>query len=205
MTEERILLFADWDGVLANSFFDNAVPKEYRQHLFREGAGLDSLSIESFGLLNRLFYEHDNLHMVCSSVWRKKGRSVVENSLKVAHERLCAATGIADLPYAIRFNDIEGELESWRTEPSWEADHPRGDGVRQYLAAYGVQGQHYIILDDDSDFHEEQKPHFVKTQGQRGFGLLEFIALKDKINAILHPSAEHRISPFAGGPSGTDV
>ncbi len=181
---DKILLFTDWDGVLVNSFFDNAVPQEYRMALRNEKAGHDSVSVEGFGLLNRIFHEHENLYMVCSSVWRKKGRAVVENSLKLAHERLCKATEISDLPYAIRFHDIEGAPESWRTEPSWEADHPRGDGIRDYLALYCDERQKYLILDDDRDFHPEQMANFIHTECRKGFGLEEYITLDEKLIAF---------------------
>ena len=89
---------------------------------------------------------------------------MLENSLKEVHERLKLATGFPDLPYAINFNDLNGQPESWRTEPTWEADHPRGDGIDGYLAKYCAPDQKYIILDDSTDFHAHQKTVFCQIK-----------------------------------------
>jgi hypothetical protein len=37
----------------------------------------------------------------------------------------------------------------------------------------------YVIIDDDSDFFENQKPRFVQTDNRHGFGLAEFVKALD--------------------------
>lgn len=155
----------------------------------------------SFGVLNRLFLDTPELHMVCSTTWRTGGREHIEQSLKQAHAALIRATNMPEIPYAIRFHDIAGEPESWRTEPSVGADIPRGNWLDQYLNRYCDEHQKYIILDDDPDFKKHHMPFLVQTDGYRGFGVREYIQIQDMIKSFGNDPAPYPAKNDADKPN----
>lgn len=55
----------------------------------------------------------------------------------------------------------------------------RGDEVQLWLDTHVPSGQErYAIVDDDSDFHLEQLPHFFQTDGE--YGMTDTIAYRIK-------------------------
>lgn len=180
---ETILLFTDWDGVLVHPGFELSVPEPHIRDFFNAHS-CDALDPISFGILNRLFFDTPDLHMVCSSTWRPDGREAIEDSLKNAHEALRRATNMPDLPYAIRFHDIPGEPDSWRTDMVWEADHPRGNGIDMYLKRYCSEDQKYLILDDDPDFHAHHMPFLVQTNAHHGMSVDEYIKIQEMVEEM---------------------
>jgi len=61
--------------------------------------------------------------------------------------------------------------EDWRTSDLF--NKIRGEEVKEWLSRH-PEVEKYIIIDDDSDFLEEQKPFFIKTNGREGFGAENF-------------------------------
>ncbi|MAE51869.1 MAG: hypothetical protein CMH27_08660 [Micavibrio sp.] len=182
-----ILVFTDWDGVLVHPAFMHTVPTEKYADIFNSNnLSADPIDPVSFGLLNRLFFERPELNMVCSSTWRADGRENLEQGLKDAHASLSRALNTPDLPYAIRFHDIPGEPDSWRTDFGLDTDMDlaRGKAIDQYLIRYCDPNQKYIILDDDADFEAHQKSVLIRMNGYRGFGIEEFIQAEDLIGAM---------------------
>jgi hypothetical protein len=88
--------------------------------------------------------------LVLSSTWRMNERS--RYSLFVGGLSECC------------FHD------DWRT-PVFN-DQPRGDEIADWLSRNTVD--QYIIIDDDSDFHEDQLPFHVQTEMKTGFGQRHF-------------------------------
>lgn len=183
---DKILVFLDIDGVLACTGYALSVPEHERHKMFnRLAQEKESLNPVAFGLLNSLFTAHDALHLVCSSVWRKAGKDVVEAGLRAAHAALIRATQAGDIPYALRWHDVDGQPESWRTAPTWEADHPRGQGVVDYIRDYRLPAdQKIILIDDSADYLPEQIPYCIRTDSYAGFTLREYIAMEALINRI---------------------
>lgn len=186
---KTIVVFLDIDGVLACTGYLLGVPEAGRSQMFNAlSPAREHLNPVGFGLLNALFAEHGELRLVCSSVWRKAGRAVVDEALREAHAALERASQTS-IPFALRWHDVDGQPESWRTAPTWEADHPRGDGVRDYLEHYGMpQDQDLILIDDESDFHADQMPFLIRTDGHSGFTMRDYIATQNLIGAMKTPA-----------------
>lgn len=53
----------------------------------------------------------------------------------------------------------------------------RGDQIDRFLDAHPGRRSNYAIVDDDSDFLEDQRHRLVKTDGRFGFGLREYVQL----------------------------
>lgn len=60
-------------------------------------------------------------------------------------------------------------------------DKPRGEEIKAWMNNHGSDLTHYVIIDDDSDMLEDQKPNFVKT----GFAYGLTRTLLKKVNSIL--------------------
>lgn len=191
--KDKIIAFIDWDGVLNNFDLSATLPDSLCDKFHRQEK-TDPLSPVATGLLNRICYENPDIHIVCSSVWRKDGRETVVDSLKNAHRRLIAATKMPNLPFAIKFDDTAPE--SWRTKCGWEYDHPRGRAVDDWLAIYGAPDQKYFIVDDESDFYEWQKPFFIKTGETAGFNAETYLAVKDLLDESFHKKHPQRRFDF---------
>jgi hypothetical protein len=176
---KKIIAFVDWDGVLNNFDLSMCIPDKHLLE-FNEQEESEPLSPLAFGLLNRLCMDHPNLYIVCSSTWRVDGREAILESLNRAHKRLISAVGIKDIPFAIRLHD--GARESWRTRPGWKYDHPRGRAIDQWIEDFSSPDQDYLIIDDDSDFYQHQKPFFFKTDGLLGLTQQTFLDIDEWIN-----------------------
>lgn len=188
-----IIIFTDWDGVLNNYDLSATLPDSLCEK-FHKQEKTEPLSPFAVGLLNRLCYENPDIRLVCSSVWRDEEKDTIMGSLKNAHRRLIAATKMPNLPFAIKFD--ETAPESWRTKCGWEYDHPRGRAIDDWLATYRAEDQQYIILDDDGDFYEWQKPFLVQTDGETGLNLKSYILLEEFIKDPPHKKTPQRHFDF---------
>lgn len=58
-----------------------------------------------------------------------------------------------------------------RTESLWEQS--RGEEIKLYIDSH-PEIERYIIIDDEDDILEDQRPYFVQTDMTRGFGMSDF-------------------------------
>lgn len=138
----RPVLFLDVDGVLnCRASFKNPV------------AGYKPLDADKITLLNRIAAE-TNCLVVVSSTWR----------LDAGFKERLAAVGAK-----IEYHD------EWRTEYMHATTvngimigKRRGDEIKQWLVKNGRGDAPFVILDDDSDMLDEQRPHFVHTTFEKG-------------------------------------
>lgn len=106
------------------------------------------------GLVNALCLEN-NAEIVVSSSWRTAGLEKMRNLLyRSGLDKRIKVQGCT--PFGISFSGM------------------RGKEIRAYLKDR-KEITDYVILDDDSDFLDEQKPHLVKCDGYYGFKLHEFL------------------------------
>lgn len=105
------------------------------------GAIFDPMAVDCLEYL----VHHTNAKVVVSSTWRKSGFQVMKDMFKM---RGIDVDIIGVTPV---LNTIRGEeIEHWLHENDYVSN--------------------YVILDDDTDFTEEQKKgHFVCTHGKYGF------------------------------------
>jgi hypothetical protein len=71
--------------------------------------------------------------------------------------------------------------EDWRTGE--DPKRYRGNEVREWLEAHGRPP--YVILDDDSDFDEDQKGHLILTDGLNGMLFDKFRAADALLSRLL--------------------
>lgn len=125
--------------------------------------GARSFSPISVGLVERLCKAAD-ARIVVSSAWR--GRYEVEGLRRMFAENrapLLGALVIGRTPQPDEYpNDVD-----WPRR--------RGDEINHWLYANADRVAQYVIIDDDSDMLEAQKPRFVQTTFARGFGLPEYL------------------------------
>lgn len=87
----------------------------------------------------------------------------------------------------------------WRT-PSGErrlenglyVSRIRGDEIAKWLAA-NLDVTSYWILDDDSDFRDEQKPFHIKTDAYNGMLFESFMQLRDGLKIAIFPGHDAEI------------
>ena len=152
------IIFLDIDGVVCT----------LRSHFaFDEKLLMEAWDITVCQMIARLCEKYD-CKIVVTSVWRKN--------------RQCKMyLGIFSLIHYLygskeRSNSSDPENTEWKTEV---LDGIRGDEVKEWLDRH-PEIDKYIILDDDSDFLEEQKPFLIQTDGYDGFSARNYIAA-DKI------------------------
>lgn len=133
------IIFLDFDGVLCTA--RQCVASGERGVI----AGLDPVALR---FLDRICGKHD-IKIVISSTWRQGGTA------REFYQLFCAASCV-DLAKAIH--------EKWRTESL--KDCIRGEEIEKWLAENPCDG--YLILDDDTDMLDYQKPFFVKTDPRNG-------------------------------------
>lgn len=135
------VIFLDFDGVLCTA--RQCVASGERGVI----AGLDPVGLR---FLDRICASND-IEVVISSTWREQG----ERKRRIFYEIFCAA-GCVNLAKSIHKN--------WRT-PSL-SDGNRGQEIEKWLSENDCDG--YLILDDDQDMLEYQKPFFVNTDSRNG-------------------------------------
>lgn len=96
---------------------------------------------------------------------------------------------------------IFGELihDDWRTPDGLRKSEGglwlspiRGDEVAEWLAKH-PEVERYAILDDDSDFREEQKPNFIKTDSHNGMLFDSVMTLRDMLGVSKFPDWDAEI------------
>lgn len=133
------VIFLDFDGVLCTA--RQCVASGERGVI----AGLDPVALR---FLDRICAKHD-IKVVISSTWRQGGNA------REFYQLFCAASCI-DLASAIHKN--------WRTDSIQGCT--RGQEIEKWLSENECDG--YLILDDDTDMLEYQKPFFVNTDCRNG-------------------------------------
>lgn len=143
------IIFLDIDGVLnstRSSFSNFGYPSPSRVFELSKTSIGRAVSVAKFdpiavGVVRRLCNDLD-LKIVLSSTWRK-------------HKDYMDLASILNLPIIGRTPDLPSGF--------------RGDEVQLWIdRTPPVADFKYAIIDDDSDFHEYQKPFFVKTSIRNG-------------------------------------
>ena len=105
--------------------------------------------------------------IVVTSSW-KHGYSDVENFKKSLYDKrlkkcspLCYDS--IEKSFDIFNHFIENIYDITDSRGSW-----RGDEIERWLDKHEEEVENYVILDDDSDFKEEQLFHFVETDSYEG-------------------------------------
>jgi hypothetical protein len=128
------------------------------------GPGMSALDREGVGLLNKLI--DNNTYFVLSSSWRKLySKEEMETHLK-------------SYGWEGKFHD------DWKTI-NLNSGH-RGTEINEWM--YRNPGvERYLILDDDSDFDDNQFPSFVQTNSMDGISYNNF---NDAIKILFETDAE---------------
>ena len=152
------IIFLDIDGVVATPLTVLAYPQNGKIW------SIDPTLIKAVG---QLAWDTDS-KIVLSSTWR------THHNFCTWHDMMCAFQ-IGNTMYNESNPVAEGEPRSneepvWRT-PDGKFSGFRGHEVKAWLdecieKRHNVE--HYVILDDDSDFLEEQQRFLVKTDGMIG-------------------------------------
>ena len=135
------VIFLDFDGVICT-----------RRQALASGergviSGLDPVAL---GFLNRICRDY-KIQIVISSTWRMCGKKT-----RRSFYELFACAGYVDLGRAIH--------KDWRT-PNLP-DATRGHEIEIWLS--DNECDDYVILDDDSDMLDYQKPRMVTTDSHNG-------------------------------------
>ena len=145
-----IPLFLDMDGVLCTARSALAFGRGQWKHL-------DPVACR---LLGRLFKKEPNLRVVLSSTWRT-------HFDRHAMDHILCNGGIDSIPWH----------DDWRTKDlnvRLSGYVPRGKEIAEWLERNG-KPEKYLILDDDNDMLEEQKPFFVRTHELDGISTQNYI------------------------------
>lgn len=134
------IIFLDFDGVVST---------------YEKGWRID---IEKLELLKKIV-DKTNAKIVVTSSW-KRGFTEVDDFIKSFYTNprnkdLNNAT-IFDW-FANSIYDITGHNSSWR-----------GDGIQRWIDKHNEEIESYVILDDDSDFRDNQLFNFVQTDTYEG-------------------------------------
>lgn len=134
------IIFLDFDGVISTH------EKRWR------------LDMEKIELLKEIVDKTD-AKIVVSSSW-KRGFTEVDNFIKSLYN----GSRNKDLNNVTIFNwfansiyDITDNNGSWR-----------GDEIQRWIDKHNEEIESYVILDDDSDFHDNQLFNFVQTDSYEG-------------------------------------
>lgn len=126
---------------------------------------LDPVGLAMVRRLKSMF----NAQVVISSTWRTDGHDFVRTAF-------CAA-GYPDL--------IGLRRVDWCTE---QLPGIRGLEIEKYIIDHDVDK--YLIIDDDSDFLEYQKPFHICTDGHDGILWKHFKQARDLINEMMEDEVE---------------
>jgi hypothetical protein len=153
----RPIIFLDFDGVL----------NSHRSRVATGRGALLCFDPISVLLVQKLALQA-HAHVVISSAWR-------EGATLIRLREILTQVGGSDL--ALLVIGKTGRLPSCRGAEiaDWMADHPsRHNGS-------------YVILDDEADVLEVQRPHLVQCSFRDGFGLVEYVRALE----IIAPQHEH--------------
>ena len=101
---------------------------------------LDPVGIKMLELLIQDF----KAQIVLSSTWRL-------HHDQVSMTAILQNAGMKEVPWH----------QNWKTDNLYVK--PRGEEIKKWLVEQGGPNPKYLILDDQSDFLEEQKPYYVET------------------------------------------
>lgn len=128
---------------------DGVVCTMKSQYAYGERLLMESWDMTVCQMLRRLCAAN-GYTIVCSSVWRKN-----------PHTRY----------YFGVYGLIEHIHDDWRT--TCTRMECRGEEIQEWLSRH-PEVTDYIIVDDDSDFLENQKPFHIKTDSKEGFSASDF-------------------------------
>ncbi len=176
MSSELKILFLDIDGVLCT----------LRSHFaYGDKGGLMSAwDITCCQMIRRLCKKY-NYKIVISSTWRNStGR------IKVLDYYL-AMYGLID--YCYKYPDMVTGAERLKLEDEWKTPNSeripgktRGTEIKMWLDKH-PEVTKYIIVDDDVDMLDEQKPYLIKTDTDEGFGsdnMMQAMKVMDELDGI---------------------
>lgn len=153
------VIFLDIDGVMnTEASMIAAHDKGY------DGSSADGWDLNAVANLKRIL-ETTGAEIVISSTWRFER---FQPELLRAFQMYGLPCWIGVTPRKMSLHSRGGEIAMW---------------IRDHLDECGVAIERYVILDDDSDMLDEQKPFFVKTHFRNG-GLTKELA--DKAIEILN-------------------
>lgn len=159
-------IFLDIDGVLNDinsieTIYDALGHKQF--HLLANTIGETPFNYKSCERLKKLIQETNSV-VVLSSTWRMS-----KHSIKTVEEYI--------------------ETKLYGKTPNLGLSYARGKEIQAYLNEH-KEITNYVILDDDSDMLECQKPHFVNVDGKLGFSEEDFkrcmVILNEKDNNIIN-------------------
>jgi hypothetical protein len=159
------IVFLDIDGVVCTL---------RSQFAFGDNTLMQAWDITCCQMIRRLCKKYD-LRIVISSTWRNGKKEILAHYLVVF--------GLIDYIYDTRNskNDIDMHLLDpsgvWKTP---RVEGIRGNEIRAWLSA-NPEINHYVIVDDDSDFLPEQLPFLIQTEGQEGFSANNYMQMEDMI------------------------
>ena len=136
------VIFLDIDGVL-NS-----------EESAKKGIHIDSNMV----LRLKAIMEATGAKIVISSTWR------IRTSIKTLEE-LFWATGLGH--HSRKIIDVTPQPRRNDMYAGTDRGVIRGDEIAQWLKE-NPEVEKYIIIDDDSDFHDDQKEHFIQTTWKHG-------------------------------------
>jgi hypothetical protein len=147
------VIFLDIDGVLCTT----------RAHVaYATGLLMRHYDPTCTRILARLCRE-TSAKIVLSSTWRL--------TFNLSHmDALLMNAGFEDVPWH----------QAWRTPDLSTSrmygdltDTKRGDEIERWMSQHG-RPERYVIIDDDTDMLESQKPYFIQTDTHEGFGFKEY-------------------------------
>lgn len=151
---ERPVLFLDFDGVICSP--RAYIAQEQRWHGNSAIRWADPVACD---LVLRLLEKHV-AWLVISSTWRD-----IPDRCRIVLDRARLSLFLHD---------------DWRT--GRDEKGYRGNEVREWLSSHG--NPPYIILDDDTDFDEDQRPNLIVTDSHNGMMLDEFEAADRLLSAL---------------------
>jgi len=148
------IIFLDIDGVLCTN-------RSHSASMIQTGM-MESLDSVGIGLLNNICATTE-AQIVISSTWR------------ILH---------TDIPMMFRMCGFRGAFHpAWKTPDAFNKDTNktlRGDDINQWFEEHGKH--EYIIIDDDSDFHDDQKERLILTKFDDGISFQNF---RDALDLLL--------------------
>ncbi|GHB33672.1 hypothetical protein GCM10007094_23080 [Pseudovibrio japonicus] len=91
-----------------------------------------------------------------------------------------------DLYQMMGLINLDADCHDQFKTPYPEVGEIRGDQIDRWLAA-NSDVTNWIILDDESDFHDHQKPRLIQTSMEDGILLSHFTQAENVIERIFQP------------------
>lgn len=152
------VIFLDIDGVIQSPRYCVAMD---------QSGWLATFEPAAMSMLRKLIKE-SGAKIVISSTWRLGEDQKTKHELQLCF-RVCGYKEIANAFH-----------KDWRTDSDGQL---RGEEIKRWLDAHPESQDCYLILDDDSDMLDEQKPFFVKTCHENGMLLEHYDKAKEILGA----------------------